>query len=146
MITQVLNEMIGPGGRAILKFYFDNQGIINSIFLIWAIFMTYGSYKLSNIRHLTVRMAVEALKRNPSASNEQIFNEFLPNWKIAVDNLHVRYILNRTNLWVTKPTHEKLIDILRLSPEFFEAIRNGEVLKYRFAIPGKNDKLSSFNK
>jgi len=144
MITAILNEAIGPGGRAILNFYFANQSIINIIFLIWAGTMTYASVQLTNIRHMTVKLAVKALKEDPIASDEQIWAAFRPKWQEEVEKLKPRFILNRWNIWIDRPTPEKLIEILRLSPAWFGAIRKGEVLKYRFSIPGKNDKLSSF--
>ena len=146
MIRAILNEVLGPAGRAILDFYFHNQTIINIIFLVWAGFMTYASLQLNNIRHMTVRMAVEFMKTMPGASNEQVWQAFLPKWTNEVEKINPRLILNRYNLCVTKPTIDKLIVLLQLSPEWFESIRNGEVLKFRFAIPGKKDKLSSFLK
>jgi hypothetical protein len=144
MITAILNEVIGPWGRAVLNYYFANQSVINSIFLIWAGIMTYASLKLTAIRHLTVKMSVEALKNNPKASDEEIWKAFRPNWQAEVEKLNARFILNRWNIWVTRPTPEKLVEILRLGPAWFTAIRNGEVLRYRFSVPGKNDRLSSF--
>jgi len=144
MIQAVINQIIGPWGRAILKFYFDNQSIINIIFLMWAVVMTYGSLTLTKIRHLTVRMAVEALKNDPRAKDAEIWKSFRPKWEEEVAKLKPRIILNRWNLWVTRPTPEALIEVLRLSPEWFAAIRIGEVLRCKFTIPGKNDKLSSF--
>jgi len=144
MITALLNEALGPGGRAILGFYFANQSVINIIFVIWAGTMTYASLQLTKIRHMTVKLAVETLKNEPLANDEQILTIFLPKWQAEVEKLNPRFILNRRNLWITRPTPEKLIEILCLSPAWFEAIRNGEVLRYKFSIPGKNDKLSSF--
>lgn len=146
MIQAILNEVLGPGGRAILKFYFDNQSVINIIFLIWAVFMTYASFELSKIRNLTVKMAVDYLKSHPNDSNEEVWNGFQPTWLVEVGKLNSRFILNRWNLWIARPTPERLVEILRLGPDWFEAIRNGEVLKYRFAIPGKNDRLKSILK
>ena len=144
MITALLNEALGPGGRAILGFYFANQSIINIIFVIWAGTMTYASLQLTKIRHMTVKLAVETLKNDPHSNDEQIWAAFRPKWQEEVEKLHPRFILNRWNIWIARPTPEKLIEILRLSPDWFGTIRKGEVLRYRFAIPGKNDKLSSF--
>jgi hypothetical protein len=144
MIAALINEMIGPLGRAILNFYFAHQTIINIIFVMWAIMMTYGSVELDKVRKLTVKMGVETLKKNPHQNDEQIWRDFRPVWLEEVEKLKVRYILNRWNLWITKSSPEKLIELLRLGPDWFAAIRNGEVLRYRFSLPGKNDRLKSF--
>lgn len=144
MIAAFVNEMIGPFGRAILSFYFAHQSIINAVFVIWAIAMTYGSLQLDKIRHLTIKMGVETLKKNPHQNDEQIWRDFRPVWQKEVEKLQVRFVLNRWNLWITRPTTEKLIELLRLGPDWFAAIRNGEVLRYRFSLPGKNDRLKSF--
>jgi hypothetical protein len=93
---------------------------------------------------MTVKMAAAAVKSNSQQNDDQIWNTFRPRWEEEVSKLNPKLILNRWNIWVTKPTPEKLIEILRLSPAFFEAIRKGEVLRYRFSPPGKNDRLSSF--
>jgi hypothetical protein len=89
-------------------------------------------------------MGVETLKKNPHQNDEQIWRDFRPVWLEEVEKLKVRYILNRWNLWITKSSPEKLIELLRLGPDWFAAIRNGEVLRYRFSLPGKNDRLKSF--
>jgi hypothetical protein len=146
MIQQIINTMIGSFGRAVLEFYFENQTLINVIFLIWAGTMTYASIQLSKIRHMTVVLAVDALKKDPNQSDEQIWMAFRPKWQEEVEKINPRLILNRWNFWVTKPTPEKLIEIMRLSPDWFAAIRNGEVLRYRFSLPGKNDRLSNILK
>lgn len=144
MIQAMLNTVIGPWGRALIAFYFANQTTINFIFAIWAIIMTYGSVQLNKIRRHTVLMSVDALKQGSHLSNEQLWETFRPKWQEEIKQIKVRFILNRWNLWITKPTPELLIQILRLGPDWFEAIRNGEVLRYRFLTPGKNDRLSSF--
>ena len=144
MIQAVINMAIGSFGRAVLDFYFANQSIINIIFLIWAGMMTYASIQLSKIRHMTVRLAVVTLKSDPQQNDEEIWKAFRPKWQEEVDKINPRLIPSRHNVWVMKATPEHIIDILRLSPEWFAAIRKGEVLRYRFAIPGKNDRLSSF--
>lgn len=144
MIKAIIDQMIGPWGRAILDFYFSHQSIINTIFLIWAGFMTVGSVQLDRVRRLTVKLSLEALKKNPNYSDEQIWQEFRPVWETEIATLGTSIILNRWNVWVTKPTPEKLIELLRLGPDWFAAIRNGEVLRYRFSLPGKNDRLKSF--
>jgi hypothetical protein len=146
MIQQIINTMIGSFGRAVLAFYFENQTLINVIFLIWAGTMTYASIQLSKIRHMTVRMAVDILKNDPHQSDEQIWMAFRPKWQEEVEKINAKLILNRWNFWVTKPSPEKLIEIMRLSPNWFAAIRNGEVLRYRFSLPGKNDRLSNILK
>lgn len=144
MIAALINEMIGPLGRAILSYYFAHQTVINVIFIVWAVMMTYGSTQLDKIRRLTIKMGVEILQKNPYQSNEQIWTSFQPRWQEEVEKLQVRFVLNRWNLWITRPTPEKLIELLRLGPDWFAAIRNGEVLRYRFSLPGKNDRLKSF--
>ena len=93
---------------------------------------------------MTVKMAVEMLKSDPHQSNDQIWSAFRPRWQEEVDKINPRLILSRRNLWVSKPTPENLIEVMRLGPEWFAAIRNGEVLRYRFTQTGKNDRLSSF--
>jgi hypothetical protein len=144
MIQALVNMVIGSLGRGILAFYFAHWSIINALFLVWAGIMTYASIQLNKIRHMTVLMAVETLKNNPQQSDEEIWAAFCPKWQEAVEKINPRLILSRRNLWVTKPTNEKLIEMLRLSPDWFAAIRRGEVLGYRFNYSGKNDKLSSF--
>lgn len=144
MIAALINEMIGPLGRAILSYYFAHQTVINAIFIVWAVMMTYGSTQLDKIRRLTIKMGVEILQKNPYQSNEQIWTSFQPRWQEEVEKLQIRFVLNRWNLWITRPTPEKLIELLRLGPDWFAAIRNGEVLRYRFSLPGKNDRLKSF--
>ena len=136
--------MIGPGGRAILDFYFSNQTILNVFFVIWAVIMTYGSMQLTKIREHTIKMSITELEKDPELSNEQLWEKFRPLWQEEIKGLNVRFVLNRWNFWVTRPTPEALIPILRLGPDWFEAIRKGEVLRYRFLIAGKNEQLSSF--
>ena len=144
MIQAILSQMIGPVGRAILDFYFTNQTVINVIFFAWAVIMTYASMQLTKIRDHTVKMSITALENDPELSNEQLWEKFRPVWQEEIKKLNVRLVLNRWNFWVTPPTPEVLIPILRLGPDWFEAIRKGEVLRYRFLIPGKNEQLSSF--
>ena len=144
MIQAMINMIIGPLGRGILNFYFAHWSIINAIFLVWAGLMTYASVQLNKIRALTVKLGVQTLKNDSQQNDEEIWNAFRPKWQEEVEKLKVRLILSRRNLWVTRPTPENLIYILRLGPDWFAALRNGEVLRYRFLVAGKNDKLSSF--
>lgn len=145
MIRAILDMIIGQWGKAALDFYFTNQTIINAVFLIYATAMTYASYQMSKIRHQTVLMSVDMLAKNPNLSNEQIWLIFRPRWQAEVEKINPRLIPNLINLWVTTPSTEKIIEILRLGPEWFEAIRNGEVLQSRYH-PGRNDRLKSFKK
>jgi hypothetical protein len=146
MIVSIINTMIGPWGRAILSFYFAHQTIINILFVIWAGIITYASMQLNKIRHLTVWMSVDALKEQPELSDEQIWAVFRPKWQEEVAKLNAPFILNRWNIWIAKPTSENLIEVLRLSPEWFGAIRKGEVLPYRFMFQAKNTKLATIKR
>jgi hypothetical protein len=145
MIRAFLDMVLGPGGKAVLDFYFANQLIINAIFLVWAVIMTYASFQMSKIRSQAVLLSVDMLAKYPDLSNEQIWEIYRPVWQEEVQKIDARLIPNLINLWVTKPTPEKIITILRLGPDWFEAIRNGEVLAKRYHR-GKNDKLSSMMK
>jgi len=144
MISAMIDMIIGPVGRAIRDFYFENQSVINIIFLFWAGAISYGSIQLNNIRKITIRMGVEFIKNTPHLSDERTWETFLPKWRDAVIKTKPGYILNRWNIWITKATPEKLIEIMKLGPDWFTALRKGEVLRYRFALPGKNLQLSMF--
>ncbi len=145
MVRAFLEMILGPWGKAALDFYFANQSIINAVFLVWAVTMTYASFQMSKIRHLTVILSVDMLANHPDLSNEQVWQTFRPGWQEEVQKINPRLIPYYVNLWVTKPTPEKIIKILRLGPDWFEAIRNGEVLPKQYHY-GRNDKLSSFIK
>lgn len=146
MILAAVNSMIGPWGRAILGFYFAHQTIINIIFLTWAALITYGSIQLNKVRHFTIDMAVDVLKKSPGLSNEQVWGKFRPLWQEELSKLKVPFVLNRWNLWIAKPTPDHLVSVLRLSPEWFGALRKGEVLPYRFSTQQKNDKLKNLKR
>ena len=144
MFSAMIDMIIGPIGRAIRDFYFENQSIINIIFLFWAGAVSYASIQLNKIRKLTIQMGVDFIKSSPNLSDERTWDIFGPKWREAVLKTKPSYILNRYNIWIAKATPEKLIDIMKLGPEWFAALRKGEVLRYRFALPGKNLQLSMF--
>ena len=146
MIQAIINTMIGPLGRGILAFYFANQSIINVVFLIWAGMMTYASIQLNKVRQMTIKLAVEMLESNPQQSDDQIWSAFRPKWQEEVDKLNPRLILSRRNIWVSKPTPENLIEVMCLGPDWFAALRKGEVLRLRFATFAKNDRIKIIKK
>ena len=46
----------------------------------------------------------------------------------------------------TKPTPENLIEVMRLSPEWFATLRKGEILPYRFLFGSRNVKVRSIQR
>jgi len=146
MFKAIFDVILGPWGRAILDFYFTNQTIINIIFLIWGGIITYASLQLSKIRRKTIYLGLDFLKEAPHLTDNQVWEAFRPKWQEEISNLKPRLIINRWNLWVSKATPENIIDIMKLGPDWFAALRKGEVLRYRFSFPGDNYKLSMFLK
>ena len=146
MIVAIMNTMIGPLGRAILGFYFANQTVINSIFVVWAVLITYASMQLNKVRLMTVTKAVDILKKNSEWSDEELWNSFRPVWQEELTQLKVNFILNRWNIWITKPTPENLIEVMRLSPEWFATLRKVAILPYRFLFGSRNVKVRSIQR
>jgi hypothetical protein len=146
MISAMIDMMIGPIGRALRDFYFEYQTIINIVFVLWAGVITYASIQLHSIRKLTISLSVKFIKDRPHLSDEETWRAFKPSWQEAIAQLNPRLIQNRWNFWVTKATPENIIYIMKLGPEWFAALKQGEVLRYRFSIPGKNLDLSMFTK
>ena len=146
MIQALLDVMLGEWGRAARDFYFTNQTTFNIIFLIWGGIITYSSFQLNNIRRKTVHLGVSLLEEKPHLSDEEAWVAFRPKWQEEINKLNPRWILNRWNIWVSKATPENIIEVMKLGPEWFAALRNGEVLRYRFSLPGENYKLSMFIK
>ena len=145
MFQAFLDMILGPSGRAILDYYFAHQTTINSVFLVWAVILTYASFSLSKIRRQTILLGVEMLQKNPNLNDEQLWEKFRPKWLGLAQNVTARLIPGFWNIWFTRPTPEKLIDMMRLGPEWFGAMRNGEVLPCRYHV-GKNDRLSTYKK
>ena len=146
MIKAMIDVMLGKWGRAILDFYFTNQAIINIIFLIWGTVITYASLQLSNIRRKTIFLSLDLLNESPDLADEKIWEIFRPRWQELISNQKPRLIINRWNFWVISATTENIIDTVRLGPDWFAALRKGEVLNYRFSVPRKNLPLSMFIK
>ena len=146
MFQAIFDIMLGSWGRAILDFYFTNQTIINAIFLIWGGIVTYASFQLNKIRRKTIYLSLDFIKEAPHLTDEEVWEGFRPKWQEEIGKLNSRLIINRWNLWVSKATPENIIDIMKLGPDWFAAIREGEVLRYRFSFPGENYKLSMFLK
>lgn len=146
MIKAMIDIMLGKWGRAILNFYFANQAIFNIIFLIWGTVITYASFQLNKIRRKTIYLSLDLLKESPDLADEEVWEVFRPKWQEEISNLKPHLILNRWNIWVISATPENIIDIMKLGPDWFAALRRGEVLRYRFSLPGKNLPLSMFLK
>jgi len=146
MFQAILYNILGTWGRAALNFYFENQTIINILFLIWAGIITFASMQLNKIRRKTIYLGLDFLKASPNLSDQETWEAFRPKWQEEINDLNPRLILNHGNLWVLKATPENIIDIMKLGPEWFAALRKGEVLRYRFSFPGKNYQLSMFLK
>lgn len=137
MFAAILDIMLGTIGRPILAFYMQNQFVINLVILVWAAVVTYGSLQLSKIRKMTVSLGVKALKETPDLSDEEIWESFRPKWEETLAKLNLKLMLNRHNIWLTKATPDNIIDIMRLSPEWFTALRQGEILRHKGALPGE---------
>lgn len=146
MFQAIFDVMLGQWGRAILDFYFTYQTIINAIFVVWAGIITYASFQLNNIRRKTIFLGLDLLKDSPDLTDEEIWEAFRPTWLEEIKQLNPRLIINRWNFWVLNATPENIIDIMNLGPDWFAALRQGEVLRYRFSFPGQNYKLSMFIK
>lgn len=146
MIKAMIDIMLGKWGRAILDFYFANQAIFNIIFLVWGSVITYASFQLNKIRRKTIYLSLDLLKESPDLTDEEVWEVFRPKWQEEISNLEPRLIINRWNIWVISATPENIIDIMKLGPDWFAALRKGEVLRYRFSFPGKNFPLSMFLK
>ena len=146
MFQAILDKILGVWGRAAISFYFQNQTVINILFLVWAGIITIASAQLNKIRRKTICLGLDFLKDFPNLSDQQVWEAFRPKWQEEMIALKPIMILNRRNLWVLKATPENIIDIMKLGPDWFAALRNGEVLRYRFSIPGANHKLSTLIK
>lgn len=137
------NAMLGTIGRAILDFYMKNQVWINFIILFWGALMTFASAQLHKIRKMTVALASQHLKDYPQMNDNDLWESFKPKWLTNLAGLSPKLILNQKNLWVTKPSPENVINVLRLGPEWFGALKDGEILKNRGALPGEEYRLAS---
>ncbi|MDO9545692.1 MAG: hypothetical protein Q7J07_02950 [Pelolinea sp.] len=146
MIKAMIDIMLGKWGRAILDFYFANQTIINIIFVTWGTVITYASLQLNKIRRKTIYLGLDFIKESPDLTDKEVWEALRPRWQEEISSLKSRLIINRWNFWVIKATPENIIDIMKLGPDWFAALRKDEVLRYRFSFPGENFKVSMFIK
>ncbi len=124
MIRYIINEMLGPLGRATLDLYFAHQTLLNGIFLLWATIMTAASIQLRRIKGYTVSLIQAQLRHYPNSSDKEILDAILPYWAAAVPRLG-RFVPNRWDLWIQRPTPDHVARLLKLSPAWVSAVRTG---------------------
>lgn len=146
MIRMMIETMLGPWGRAALNFYFEHQTLLNILFLIWAFIMTYASLQLRDIRTRTVRLAVQLCTEMPQLSGAALWSAFEPQWHALFEQK--KYIVpNRWNIWVQTATPEHMVLLMRLGPDWMDALRKGEVLRNHLELPGaRNTPLKDYQK
>lgn len=142
----MIETMLGPWGRATLDFYFEHQTLINIIFLVWAFVMTAASLQLRDIRTRTVHLAVQFSNAMPQLSGDALWQAFEPQWLELF--AQKKYIVpNRWNTWVQTATPQHMKLLMRLGPDWMDALRKGEVLRNHLELPGaRNTPLKDYRK
>jgi hypothetical protein len=146
MVRELINQMLGPAGRAILGFYFTHQMVINGLFLIWATLMTAASVQLRRVRQYTIGLVQNEVHRHPDQSDQEIWQAVLPQWTAALPGL-VRFVPNRWDLWVQRATPGHVARLLKLGPIWVGALRvNGRAPRDALTLPNPGIPLKGMSR
>lgn len=140
MFLTLLYTLLGPIGRAIMDFYYQNQVIILIIFVVWGVIMTYASMGMRRLRTEAITVTLQHLKKQPGKSDQEIFEAVISRLTSLTTQKAVM-VPNRYNFWIQKATPAYLTKLLKLGPEWVHDLRSGEVKRDILTLPGPNYKL-----
>lgn len=145
MIKVMLDAMLGSVGRSILAFVTENLSWFVVVFLIWAAIIFFSVSQLNKARKMSVQLFLKAIHNDETKSDQQIWDEYFPAWQQAFQVLNLRLIPTHSNFWVKRACEENVVDTLCLGPDWITALRTGQVLKHKGALPGEEYKTKAAN-
>jgi hypothetical protein len=134
MVGPFIEALMGDVGRAILYFYQDNALVINTVILLYGVFMFYCWNNLLRIyRFLIVEMAKEAHtseELNRKKSNKKIRDIIGVPWEKAIETSPFPYVARIGALLPKKKTVENLqtyFDEKELADQVLKALQGAKI-------------------